>query len=85
MGNIRIPMKGVVHGRTIELTEEPGLPEGEEVIVTLEPAVPHRPAGKPGEGLRRSFGGWADEADDLDAYLAWNRRERQQSRPEIEP
>lgn len=76
-------MKGVVHGRMIELAEAPGLPEGEEVMVTLEPAAPGATA-KPGEGLRRSFGGWADEADDLDAYLAWNRRQRRLTRPEIE-
>ena len=36
-------------------------------------------------GLRRSFGGWADDAEELDKYLEWNRQQRELSRPEIEP
>ena len=28
--------KGVVHGKTIELDEEPGLPDGEFVTVAIE-------------------------------------------------
>ncbi len=39
----------------------------------------------PGEGLRRSFGAWADEAAELDEYLEENRRRRKIGRPEIEP
>ncbi len=49
-------LKGIVHGRTIELDHEPGFPEGQRVSVTLLPALP------PGEGLRRSFGSWANDA-----------------------
>jgi hypothetical protein len=30
-------MKGVVHGKVIELEQEPGLPDGQEVSVTLQP------------------------------------------------
>jgi len=29
--------------------------------------------------MRRSFGAWADEADDLDAYLELTRRDREAS------
>ena len=43
--------KGVVHGRTIELECEPGLPEGQAVSVTLEAIA---------EAARRQ---WQDEAD----------------------
>lgn len=39
----------------------------------------------PGEGLRRSFGAWAEDAEELDAYLASNRRRRKLGRPGIEP
>jgi hypothetical protein len=39
----------------------------------------------PGEGLRRSFGTWAEDAEELDAYLASNRERRKIGRPGIEP
>jgi hypothetical protein len=39
----------------------------------------------PGEGLRRSFGAWAEDAEELDDYLASNRRRRKFGRPGIEP
>jgi hypothetical protein len=30
-------MKGIVHGKVIELEQEPGLPDGQEVSITLQP------------------------------------------------
>jgi hypothetical protein len=36
-------------------------------------------------GIRRSFGGWAEDAEELDEFLEWNRQRRQLSRREIEP
>jgi uncharacterized protein (DUF433 family) len=36
-------------------------------------------------GIRRSFGGWAEDADELDGFLAWNRQRRKLSRREREP
>jgi len=36
------------------------------------------------DGLRRSFGGWAEDDDGLDKYLEWTRQQRKVSRPEIE-
>jgi hypothetical protein len=69
--------RGVIHGKTIELPEETGLPEGQEVTITLEPvAAPSAP----GDGIRASAGGWADEAEELDKYLEWNRQQRKASR-----
>ena len=35
-------------------------------------------------GLRRSFGVWAEDADELDKYLEWNRQQRKISRREID-
>src|SRR5580700_6388145 len=34
---MKAAMKGVVHGKVIELDQEPGLPDGQEVSVTVEP------------------------------------------------
>ncbi len=76
--------RGVVHGKTIELDDETGLPDGQEVTVTVQPVKPDQKKLPPGEGLRRSFGAWADDADDLDKYLEWNRQQRKIGRPEIE-
>lgn len=36
-------------------------------------------------GIRRSFGGWADEAEELDKYLEWTRQQRKLRRREIDP
>ena len=36
------------------------------------------------EGTRRSFGGWAEDAEELDEYLDWTRRQRKLRRQEIQ-
>ena len=77
--------RGVVHGKTIELDEATGLSDGQEVNVIVQPVGPGEQGLLPGEGLRRAFGGWAEDAEELDAYLAWNRQQRKISRPEMAP
>lgn len=76
-------LRGIVHGKTIELEEAPGLPDGQPVNVTVQP-VPQRQHA-PGEGIRRSAGAWADDPEGLDKFLEWNRQQRKIGRPEIEP
>ena len=72
--------KGVVRGNIIELERAVNLPDGQEVTVIVQPSNGNTlPAG---EGIRRSFGGWAEDADELDAYLEWNRQQRKQTRRE---
>jgi hypothetical protein len=78
-------IKGIIYGKVIELEHEPGFPEGQEVSVTLEPV---RPATSPTSSealaaLRRAAGAWADEGEELDRHLEWNRQQRIGSRPEI--
>ncbi len=77
--------KGVIHGRMIELERDPGLPDGQEVTVTVQAVTEAAQKLPPGEGLRRSAGAWADDAEELDKYLEWNRQQRKRSRPELEP
>jgi hypothetical protein len=67
-------LKGTVHGKTIELEQEPGLPEGQKVSVTLLAAP------SAGEGLRRSFGAWADDSAQLDEFLVQLREDRKRHR-----
>jgi hypothetical protein len=78
---MRTTLRGLVHGKTIELEEEPGLPDGQEVRVTVEPLPSPDPEQlPPGEGLRRAFGAWAGDAEELDKFLDWNREQRKLSR-----
>jgi hypothetical protein len=76
-----ISLKGVIHGKTIELEQAVNLPDGQEVTVIVQPSE----SGKKhiaGEGLRRSFGGWSDDIEGLDKYLEWNRQQRKRTRRE---
>jgi len=77
--------RGFIRGKIIEVEEELGLPNGQEVTVTVQPVSRAEPSLPPGEGLRRAFGGWAEDADALDEYLQWNRQQRKSGRPEIAP
>ena len=56
-------LRGTVHGRTIELDEDPGVADGQEVELQIQIAT----AGKWGEGILRSAGGWVEypEMDDI--------------------
>jgi hypothetical protein len=56
------------------LEKEPGLPDGQSVSVTLIAAQPT------GEGLRRSFGSWAEDAANLDSFLEQIRSDRKTQR-----
>jgi hypothetical protein len=79
--------RGVVHGKTIELDDETGLQDGQQVKIIIqavsgaEGLIGRLP---PGEGIRRSAGAWADDAEELDKYLEWNRQQRKVGRPPIQ-
>jgi hypothetical protein len=73
---------GTIRGRTIELTEDLGLAEGQEVEVSVR-TVPEAPTRKPGEGLLRTEGSLADDSD-WDGIMEEVHRERKNdSRREI--
>jgi uncharacterized protein (DUF433 family) len=151
MANSFAMLRGIIHGKTIELEKEPGLEDGQEVSVEIRPIMreatqPEQPAppwwleqldvdptvrrgkfvvkgtslladtlveqleaGRPERELlqahpeltptamaalreyakvpiemRRSFGAWAEEAEELDQYLEWTRQHRKVSRRRIE-
>ena len=56
---------GVIHGKTIHLTEDPGMADGQEVQVALTGVSS---SADWGDGIRRSAGGWADEPE-MDAVM----------------
>jgi hypothetical protein len=52
-------MHGIVHGKTIQLQQEIGVPDGQEVEIVIR-SITVIPASEPwGEGLRRSDGALA--------------------------
>ncbi len=53
-------MHGKVHGRNIELDEDPGVADGQEVEVQMKLVQPTR---KWGEGILRTAGALADDPD----------------------
>ncbi len=75
-------IRGFIRGKTIDLDEETGLPEGQEVSVSLRPVSSADSTQSSGEGLKRAFGGWSDDAAGLDEFLEWNRQQRKVSRSE---
>jgi uncharacterized protein (DUF433 family) len=144
-------IQGVIHGKTIELEKEPGIPDGQAVSVDIRPIMGKTPSEeipsppwwlerlvvdstvRPGkfvikgtrllvddlvqdvekgrsddelrqlhpelaiadleavrlyarvpEGLRESFGAWHEDAEELDKYLKWTRKQRKLRRREIE-
>ena len=76
---------GIVHGKSIELSENPGVPDGTQVQLWLKPLAPA--AAVWGEGLRRCAGALADEwTEDDDRILEEIHQERSQdSRRELDP
>ncbi len=56
---------------------------GRHPELTAEDVDAVRHYAKAPEGLRKSFGGWAEDAEELDRYLEWTRQNRKLSRPEI--
>jgi len=98
-------LKGVIHGKVIELESAPGLSDGQEVRVTVEPVTAPSPPRffaflseedrrrceeawaqvkdlPPGEGLRRAFGAWAEDAEHVDRFLEWTYAQRKLDRRE---
>ena len=69
-------LHGVVHGHTIELSETPGLADGQEVEVVVRFSKPSRPWG---EGIHDSAGGWADYPK-IDAVMEQIQQDRKRER-----
>jgi hypothetical protein len=84
MAKEMVTINGVLRGKTIELDRDPGLPDGQAVRVTMEPSGRSDTLAV-GEGLKRAFGAWADDSEEVDKYLEWNRQQRKRGRRELEP
>ena len=76
--------RGVVHGNIISLLDDPGLPDGQMVSISMQPVEPTEEEATK-DALLRAFGAWSDDPTGLDEYLEWNRQQRKIGRPEIAP
>lgn len=79
------PYRGIVHGTTIKLDQETGLPEGQPVEVKVVPVGSPDSRRAAGKGLQSSFGTWEKDQEELDDYLRKVRKQRKVDRPELEP
>jgi hypothetical protein len=68
-------LQGVVHGKTIELSEDPGVADGQQVEITIRTVPTPRPWG---EGLRRCAGAfaadWTEEDDRIFEQMHLDRK-----------
>jgi hypothetical protein len=72
---------GKIHGKTIELDEDPGVAEGQEVEVQVRILQPAR---KWGEGILRTAGALADDPE-WDAIMEQIYQDRRlERRPQLE-
>jgi hypothetical protein len=73
---------GIAHGKTIELYEDLGIPEGQSVEITVH-AVASPPVRKEGEGFLRTEGALANDSqwDDImqEIYVARKHERRPQA------
>jgi|GEM_PF-526390 len=84
MSSSRTVLKGTVHGKIIKLEDEPGLPDGQSVTVTLVPASQKGLSSETSlEALKRAAGSWCDDPQGLDRFLEWNRQQRKINRREL--
>ena len=81
MGDAHREIHGLIRGRTVVLEDDPGWPEGQDVTVRITARAPSDEAAR--DRLRSAAGGWAEDAEELDRYLEWNRVRRKVARPEI--
>ena len=75
----QMPLRGIVHGRTIEVDGELNLPDGQLVAIVLQPIL------SPEEAIRRSAGGWSDDPKGVDEFVEEMRRWRDMDRPALAP
>jgi hypothetical protein len=82
---MKAALKGVIHGRTIELEQDAGLPDGHEVSVTVEPVLlTTSPTTREAlASLRRAAGVWADDSVGLDHFLEWICQQHKGARAEV--
>jgi hypothetical protein len=76
MNHVQSTIQGTVHGNAIEVEGALNLPEGQRVVITVQPLI------SPEDAIRRSAGGWSDDPDGVDQFVVEMRRLRDLDLPE---
>ncbi len=75
-------LRGIVHGKSIELEHPLSMPDGSEIELVVK-AIPIS-ADERQQRLEAIFGSCETDAEDLDDFLGWNREQRKHGRPELD-
>lgn len=70
-------IRGIKRGKTIELTENIAIPDGQEIILEISPPLPRTPE-EHWQQLCELFGTWSDQPD-LDENFRAIAQERHQN------
>lgn len=75
-------LRGIVHGKSIELEHPLPMPDGSEIELVVKRTPISAEQQK--QRLEAIFGSCEQDAEDLDDFLGWNREQRKHSRPELD-
>lgn len=75
-------LRGIVHGRSIELEHPLPMPDGSEIELVVKRTSITTEQQK--QRLEAIFGSCKQDSEDLDDFLSWNREQRKHSRPELD-
>ena len=75
-------LRGIVHGKSIELEHPLPMPDGSEIELVVKRTPMSAEQRK--QRLEAIFGSCEQDAEDLDEFLGWNREQRKHSRPELD-
>ena len=75
-------LRGIVHGKSIELEHPLPMPDGSEIELVVKRTPISADQRK--QRLEAIFGSCEQDAEDLDDFLGWNREQRKHSRPELD-
>jgi hypothetical protein len=75
-------LRGIVHGKSIELEHPLPMPDGSEIELVVKRTPMSAEQRK--QRLEAIFGSCEQDAEDLDEFLNWNREQRKHSRPELD-
>ena len=75
-------LRGIVHGKSIELEHPLPMPDGSEIELVVKRTLISTEQRK--QRLEAIFGSCEQDSEDLDNFLGWNREQRKHSRPELD-
>ena len=75
-------LRGIVHGRSIELEHPLPMPDGSEIELVVKRTPISREQQK--QRLEAIFGSCEQDSEDLDEFLNWNREQLKHNRAELD-